>query len=309
MEKIKCLLPLLTLILLGCNSENEKKTDAPKLEPSIIEKIDSSNYLFLDYYFGMSYEQFEKTSKSLFVSGRIQRTKDTTENIYQYKYYVGKQFLDVIIRPDFVYQKDKRGNSYKLGGIGLICNSTINHKPMSTKEIDKMLYDLYTDKYGKPIELFEEYKIFRNVQNISNAPFFKDFWMLRSSTIKLENDFYEKETYFKGEKYFRWDNSNRIVNISLGYSLEHTKSHYEIYKAYWERTYNKKFNMTKDEFEYRERKFREKAEANKVEIKIYYANAKDLKMREDKQRTEDSTLKANAKKKLNSVINQNKSDI
>ena len=133
--------------------------------------------------------------------------------------------------------------------------------------------------------------------------------MLRSSTIKLENDFYEKETYFKGEKYFRWDNSNRIVNISLGYSLEQTKSHYEIDKAYWERTYNKKFNMTKDEFEYRERKFREKAEANKVEIKIYYANAKDLKMREDKQRTEDSTLKANAKKKLNSVINQNKSDI
>ena len=273
MEKIKCLLLVSTVILLGCNTENEKKTDAPKLESSVIEKIDSSNYLFLDYYFGMDLDQYEKTSQNLIKSVKIKKTKDTTENIYLYKYYVGKQIFDFIIRPNFIYQKDKRGYFLKLVGIGLICNSIINNKPMSTKEIDKALHDLYTDKYGKPIELFEEFNIIRNAKNLSNKPFFEDFWRLQTRNIKIENDFLEKlnNTYYKGEKYFRWDNSNKIVNISLHYTLVHTKSNYEIEKNYWKRATNTEFKMTKDEFDYNERKFIEKAEANNVEIKIYYA--------------------------------------
>lgn len=310
-KKIKCLLPVFTLILLGCNTENEKKTDAPKLESSVIEKIDSSNYLFLDYYFGMNLEQYEKTSKNLIKSGKIKKTKDTTENIYSYKYYVGKQILDVIIRPNFISQKDKSGYFVKLVGIGLICTSSINNKPMSEKEIDKALYDLYNDKYGQPIELFEEFNIIRNAKNISNKPFFEDFWRLPTRNIEIENDFLEKlnNTYYKGEKYFRWDNSNKIVNISMDYSLVHTKSNYEIEKNYWKKAYNTEFKMTKDEFDYKERKFIEKAEANNVEIKIYYANAKDLKMKESKQRIQDSINTIKTKKNLNAIITNNKADI
>ncbi len=305
MKKIKCLLLIFTLILLGCKTENEKKTDAPKLESSVIEKIDSSKYLFLDYYFGMNMEQYEIISKNLVKSGKIKKTNDSS-NIHIYHILFGSQLLEASIIPDF---------SPNLVGIGLLCNSTIDKKPLTSKQIDKELYNMFSDKYGKPNELFESdlitFFINKKILNISNKPFFEDFWRLQTRNIKIENDFLEKlnNTYYKGEKYFRWDNSNRIVNISLHYTLVHTKGNYEIEKNYWKRATNTEFKMTKDEFDYNERKFIEKAEANNVEIKIYYANAKDLKMKESKQRIQDSINTIKTRKNLNSIITNNKADI
>jgi hypothetical protein len=52
-----------------------------------------------------------------------------------------------------------------------------------------------------------------------------------------------------------------------------------------------------------------KQKSNNVEIRIYYANAKDLKSRELKKRNEDSVIIINAKKKLKSILENNKKDI
>jgi hypothetical protein len=296
MKKIKCLLLIFTLILLGCNTENEKKTDAPKLESSIIEKIDSSNYLFLDYYFGMNLEQYKKTSENLIKSGKIKKTNDTN-NIYIYHIYVGSQLLEASIIPDF---------SPNLVGIGLLCKSAIDKKPLTAKQIDMELCNMYSDKYGKPDELFESdlinFFINKKILNISNKPFF-DSYLWKFPGNKNEHQSILDKTHTPQDrevKYFCWKNSNKIINMNLNY------------KYYPPAIMGKMLaspkadgNITDKEYEI----WLSKQETNNVEIKIYYANAKDLKMREDKQRTEDSTLKANAKKKLNSVIKQNKSDL
>ena len=117
----------------------------------------------------MNLEQYKKTSENLIKCGKIKKTNDTN-NIYIYHIYVASQLLEANIIPEF---------SPNLVGIGLLCKSAIDKKPLTSKQIYMELYNMYSDKYGKPDELFESdlitFFINKKILNISNKPFFDSY--------------------------------------------------------------------------------------------------------------------------------------
>lgn len=293
----KLLFQIISILLLSCNSENEKNSDISKLELNNIEQIDSSNYLFLDYYFGMNKEKFEKTSENLMKSGKIKKTNDTN-NIYKYHIYVGGQILEADIIPEF---------SPNLVGIGLLCNSSINNKPLTLKQIDRELYNMFSDKYGKSDELFESDEITfylsnKKILNISNEPFFDTFfWILPKKKNELQS--IPDKTHSpqdREDKYFCWKNSYKTINMNLNYKYYPPNIMGKMLASR-----NADGEITDKEYEI----WLSKQKSNNVEIRIYYANAKDLKSRELKKINEDSVIIINAKKKLKSILENNKKDI
>jgi hypothetical protein len=101
-------------------------------------------------------------------------------------------------------------------------------------------------------------------------------------------------------KYFCWKNSYKTINMNLNY------------KYYPPDIMGKMLASTNADGEITDKEYEiwlSKQKSNNVEIRIYYANAKDLKSRELKKRNEDSVIIINAKKKLKSILENNKKDI
>jgi hypothetical protein len=305
----RCLIITLLIVLIGCN-DKEIKNDIPKETVDIIEKIDTSDYLILGYYFGMTKNQFKNHSQDLLNVNKIKKSTVDT-NFYTYSIYSGGKVVEMTICPNFTYSSVLK--TEQLEGIGLQVKSSIEKTQMMSGEIDSEILKFYTDKYGKPIVLDlgdEHNNVIKNdyssiERDLSIKPLFETFWIIKDpDTFDVIKESSRKENVsvykIKDEKYWRWKNKDKTINLRYTYSF---LGSYSVFNKLDDKKKGKKI-LTDAEA---------KAELNNKQpnelmIKVYYSNTKDLNSRAAKQKTKDSLNILKAREKVVRAKN-NKSDL
>lgn len=160
---------LASILLLGCQSERSHKNSQNPVLVKSNKKFKKEHHLFLNYYFGMTIQEYETATKENFVNRKVflsgeqedcqlnrynhKHTQEDIENISRhstvyYEFSFGSEEFEAVLKPSFKYDR-----LVKVELQTLHCYNFGNHNQefyrRKVNDTKKALLDSHAKEFGK----------------------------------------------------------------------------------------------------------------------------------------------------------------